>query len=464
MRRRILGSIVVVAAVAIVLFGIPLAVAAGRLFQREEITRLEREASLSAGALSSSEVRDAAQSVVLQNTFESRDLALYDVSGQRLAGLGPSQGGAAVLLALQGRVGEDEQDGELRVAVPILDDEQILGAVESSLPIGAIDARTRTAWLAMVILGGIVLVVAAGIARRQARRLAEPIGALAGALERLGNGDFSARTDRSGIAELDAAGGALDATATRLGEVLARERAFSAHASHQLSTPLTGLRITLEGALLAPGADLREAMEEAIGEADRLQLTIAELLALARDTERNRERIDLHRLLDDLERRWSRSLALVGRRFVLAAAPDLPKPDCSPTAVGEILDVLVGNSSVHGAGTVTLRARRVGEGAVLEVEDEGGGIAANDISIFEHRRTSGEGHGIGLSLACALAAEEGGRLLLRRAGPHPVFALVLPGGIGSVRPRPQVLPDANLGKTTDASGRFSVATSEYLRG
>ena len=47
-------------------------------------------------------------------------------------------------------------------------------------------------------------------------------------------------------------------------------------------------------------------------------------------------------------------------------------------------------------------------------------------AIFERRSGASSGHGIGLALARALANAEGALLTVSRAGPHPVFTLLLP--------------------------------------
>jgi signal transduction histidine kinase len=75
---------------------------------------------------------------------------------------------------------------------------------------------------------------------------------------------------------------------------------------------------------------------------------------------------------------------------------------------------------------VTVRARPVGTGVVVEVEDEGPGVVGDPEAVFERRSAEARGNGIGLALARSLAAADGGRLVLRAAGPHPVFAVVLP--------------------------------------
>ena len=249
---------------------------------------------------------------------------------------------------------------------------------------------------------------------------------LAAAADRLGQGDFAVRAGRAGIPEIDAAAAALDTTAERLGEILQRERAFSAHASHQLRTPLTGLRVQLEAATLTPDADPRAALAEALQSVDQLEQTIDDLLALARDVGPRRGPLDLHSLVAEVNQRWRAPLADAGRPLRTVVESDLPAAAASPAAMRQILDVLVANAVEHGAGEVTVAARAAGGGIAVEVTDEGPGIPTGVVDAFAPRTDPTTGRGIGLGLASSLAAAEGGRLLLGHHGPRPVFRLMLP--------------------------------------
>jgi signal transduction histidine kinase len=234
----------------------------------------------------------------------------------------------------------------------------------------------------------------------------------------LGGGDFSVRTAASGIPEIDSAGASLNTTAERLGSLIGRERAFSAHASHQLRTPLTGLRLGLETALDAPDGDLRAAVAGAIGSADRLERTIEDLLSLAREPSRPGTPLDMAALAEEARATWGPVLAARGRQLRLQAAPDAPASTAAPAAVRQALWVLLDNAVQHGAGTVTVTVRDAGGALAVDVADEGRGPSDGGRS---------KGQGIGLGLARSLAEAEGGRLRLTRPAP-PVFTLLLPGG------------------------------------
>ncbi|MEY2422720.1 MAG: hypothetical protein QOI95_2787 [Acidimicrobiaceae bacterium] len=426
MSRRILLAIVGVTALAVVGFGVPLGIAVAHLYRDEAISALERDASKAIAEIPvPSNPGDAPE---LPPLHDQTKLAIYDGSGNRIAGEGPASADDPVRRAQSGSdpVTVDAADSII-VAIPLSNDEQVIAIVRAALPARVVDDRVHRAWLAMAGLGIVVMGVAAVVAVQQARRLSRPVQQLAAAADRLGQGDFAVRATRAGIPEIDAAAAALDSTAVRLGELLQRERAFSAHASHQLRTPLTGMRVQLEAATLAPDVDLRAAFAEALQSVDQLEQTIDDLLALARDVGPRPGPLDVRGLFDEIDQRWHGPLADAGRPLRTLLGPDLPDAAVSPAAMRQILDVLVANAVEHGAGTVTVAARTAGGGVAIEVSDEGPGIEPDTRDVFAPRTDPSTGRGIGLGLASSLAAAEGGRLLLAHNGPGPTFRLLLPG-------------------------------------
>ncbi|MER6800352.1 HAMP domain-containing sensor histidine kinase, partial [Amycolatopsis mediterranei] len=242
---------------------------------------------------------------------------------------------------------------------------------------------------------------------------------LAAAAGRLGDGDFTVRSPRAGVPEIDQVGETLDATAARIGETLERERAFSAEASHQLRTPLTGLRLQLEAALETPGADPYAAIRAGIASADRLERTIEDLLALGRERRGQRAELNLDRLLDELRQAGEALLGPQGRKIRIVRE-DPPPARAAAAAVRQVLGVLMDNAATHGRGTVTVLARDAGDALAIDVADEG-----PDLGETDPFATAASGHGIGLRLARGLAEAEGGRLRLSRPDP-PTFTLLLP--------------------------------------
>jgi signal transduction histidine kinase len=426
-RTRIVGLAVWVSVLTVALFGVPLAVAVWRYALVDERSDLERTANSVAIAVAADVLRE--DPVDDSAWTGDTKIGVYDDDGNRIAGKGPTDGGSPVSDALDGDPGVDTEGGNLVVAVPVSHDADVIGAVRAMAPRGTVVQQVAFTWAGMVALAALVITAVWLVARRQARRLALPLEQLSLAARRLGDGDFSVRTRPEDIAEIDAVGASLNTTAARLDDLLARERAFSADASHQLRTPLAGLRLRLEAALERSDNDLRPAIRASLADADRLEQTIDELLALARDTRStSAQPVDLDVLLAEIDRDWRARLARDGRTMQVLRDPRTPPPLASVAAVRQVLRVLLDNAALHGAGTVTVVVRESTDAVAIDVSDNGPGIPMPEPELFARRTGRATGHGIGLALARRLAEAEGGRLYLTRPAP-PTFTLLLPVGL-----------------------------------
>ncbi|MGR6965117.1 sensor histidine kinase [Geodermatophilus sp. URMC 61] len=430
MRTRMITLAVLASVLATSLFAVPLGVAVlDRLLGKERghLVRVAIEVAIDvADELEAGSPIDPDELTDVGDDGEDVTAAVFGEGGHRLAGTAPDRDVDVLDRALDGAVGSGTDVGLLVAAVPVTHGEDVIGAVLVTEARSDVVAEIALVWAAMAGLAVAAVTVAWLVGRWQARRLAEPLEDLERRARRLGDGDFSVRTRRGGIAEIDAVGAALDATAIRLDDLLARERGFSADASHQLRTPLAGLRLRLEAALERTDQDPRPAIAASLIDADRLEAIIEELLTLARAGQAGRaHRIDLEALLGELSPEWEARLALAGRDLEVRIDPRAPDPHASAAAVRQVLAVLVDNATVHGRGTVTVAVREASGAVAVDVCDEGPGVRETPGLLFTQPADRHDGHGIGLGLARRLAEAEQGRLDLTRAAP-PVFTLLLP--------------------------------------
>ncbi|MEU0794111.1 HAMP domain-containing sensor histidine kinase [Amycolatopsis sp. NPDC005961] len=421
MRRRIILLAVAAALLATTLFGAPLAVGVASYFAQDERTELERAAD--AAALS------VADDVLMHTSLpqfpgsEDGTTGLYTSGGVLLTGNGPATGDAIVDQARGGEVATGDVGSDLVVAVPILHDSQLQGIVRASTPQTEWYQKVAVSWLAMAGLAIAALAFTWLLAARLAARVAGPLEQLSTAAARLGGGDFTVRAPVSGIGEIDQLAQALDQAAVRIGDALDRQRALAADASHQLRTPLAGLRLQLESALDPPGQDLPAAVEAALTTMDRLETTIDDLVSLANQPPTDRGVIQPDGLLRDVVAGWLGLLAGQGRRLRIDRQAT-GQPKAAEAAVRQILGVLLDNAVIHGRGTVTIRTRDTGDAFAIDVADEGHDVT-DAPHVFTRGHSGAGGSGIGLALARDLAEAEGGRLQL--ASPAPTtFTLLLP--------------------------------------
>jgi signal transduction histidine kinase len=284
--------------------------------------------------------------------------------------------------------------------------ERVSGAVRAARSDEAVESSVNRAWALIGALVAALLAASAAAAVVLARRLAKPLEQLAAAAQSLGDGRGTADTSYA-VAEVDSVATALAAAAERVAATLARERAFSADASHQLRTPLAALRLELEALELR--GHRSDEVTAALNEVERLQSTVETLLALARDVPQAVGEVDVHELVDEVTTAWRPRLAAAARPLRIRLPPGPVGVRSAPTLVREVLDVLLANALEHGAGAVTVTLRLGGDWAHLDVSDEGPGVGDAGETLFERRVEAGRG--IGLALARSLARAEGGELV-----------------------------------------------------
>ncbi|MEP7202025.1 MAG: HAMP domain-containing sensor histidine kinase [Ilumatobacteraceae bacterium] len=416
MRRRVLIAILSVTAIAVVLFGVPLAIVIQRFVNEDATLRVERLAVLASHTVPSYFV-SGNDPVELPTNNDGVDLALYDSSGKLVSGTGPATADAITSQALRSEKTTDTQiAGRRIVAVPVAADEQVVGAIRAEQSTAASDARSRRIIALLGLLGIGVIAVGAAIGYIVAGRLARPVRRLRDAAVQLGQGDFTIDVPRSDVPELDQAAQAMTNTARRLDDLVTRERSFSADASHQLRTPLAGLRAAIETELEFPRPDRTQVLSDALGDIDRLERTITELLSIARTPRTTPGPTSVASVLNELDASWHGPLAANGRPLTISDAHGCPPVQGNSTLLRHALDVLLDNALRHGDGEVRIERYITPETVTLSITDEGRGFADSPAD---------ETHGLGLPLARRLIESMPGRLVIARSAAHPRIDIVL---------------------------------------
>jgi signal transduction histidine kinase len=405
-RRRLVLSTALIALATVLVLGVPLAFVEANRERADADARLEREADTVAAAVDDRVERGRpVDAAALRGLVHPGHEVVIHPPGERAIVLGTPVRGRRITAA-SGAAGP--------------------ARVTASVSAGEVDAEVRRRWLLIALLAAGAVGAAVLLSLVQARRLSRPLEQLARTSTLLGEGDFSARAGRSAIEEIDAVAVALDATAVRIAQLVGREREFTVNAAHQLRTPLTALRLRLEEIEARQPAGLEQETARALHEVDRLQATVDDLLALAREGRAgDAQPLDLGALIRTHAVRWRPLFDRAGRRLELAGG-DGATPLASRGAIGQALDVLVDNALHHGAGTVTVAIEDRDGRAVLSVSDEGAGVApGSERVIFERGGSVVGGTGVGLHLARSLVEAENGRLRVAKGRPNR-FEIVFP--------------------------------------
>lgn len=316
----------------------------------------------------------------------------------------------------------DTEQAEIMVAAAPVIDEGLIGAVRITKNIQDVNDAVRDTTIGLItVIGGAGLLIGMVIAVAMSGSLARPLTQLAAAARRLGSGDLRARAgDVKGTDEIRDLAGSFDEMADRLERTVQAQREFVANASHQLRTPLTGMKLRLESAVAqAPTDDLKQQLRAADQEVDRLASTVDRLLVMARRLEEGEPtEVELRAAAERAEERWRDRTAARDSSLSLDGSPCVAQ--ANPTDVDQILDNLLENAVTYAPGAIDLQTGTAEGRAFLAVRDHGAGIAPGERSKVTERFFRGAtappgGSGLGLAIARDLAERWGGALSLQDA-------------------------------------------------
>ena len=251
--------------------------------------------------------------------------------------------------------------------------------------------------------------------------------------------------------------------------------------AHELNNPLAAILSWAERlAEKAPDEATRHGLDVILGQSERAARIVRKLLTFARKRQSTRSLIDLNQVVRDTMALRAHEQRLVNIEVVVAAAAGLPPVFADAHQMQQVLLNLVINAeqamlSSHGRGSLVLRtwhdaARDV---VALQVSDDGPGVPSemkNRIfDPFFTTKDTGEGTGLGLTVAYAIVQEHGGSISVETppaGGASFTVELPVSGTESTARQRPPAAPtDVAHGATVllvEDEHSLAMAVSEAL--
>ena len=208
---------------------------------------------------------------------------------------------------------------------------------------------------------------------------------------------------------------------------------LAAGIAHEVRNPLSSIKgyATYFAGLFDEGSENRKAATVMIAETERLNRVISELLDFSRPSDFKFRPADPATILDTVSRLLQQDAADQGVEIAVAIEPGLPETEMDPDRmVQAVLNIGInGIQAMDSGGDLTLRARRIEDDLLIEVEDTGQGIPEADLgTIFDpYFTTKSQGTGLGLAVVRKIVEGHGGSVhVASTPGKGTAFAITLP--------------------------------------
>jgi two-component system, NtrC family, nitrogen regulation sensor histidine kinase NtrY len=334
---------------------------------------------------------------------------------------------------------------------------ELLGVLlvgDSRRPYVEIREQIRTAALLGGAVGVVLAILLSGWA---AARVTRPVEQLARAARQVAAGDWHAEVAVTSTDEL----GELAESFNRMtheilqqkeqlvqSERVAAWRELARRLAHELKNPLFPLQLTVENLLRARQQSqeqfeeiFKESASTLLAEIANLKTIISRFSEFSRMPQPQFQRVELNEVVESVFRLFQAQLRAPERAPIecrLELAEGMPPIAADPELLHRALSNLVLNAmdAMAQGGTLTLRTRREGEWAVLEVADTGSGLTPEECErLFTPYYTSkAHGTGLGLAIVQSVISDHGGRISVRSdAGRGTTFMIELPGNVSRLQ-------------------------------
>jgi signal transduction histidine kinase len=271
--------------------------------------------------------------------------------------------------------------------------------------------RPSTApWPTEVLIAAIVaIIVSSSAAAYFARRVTRPLSELARAASVVARGGRAPRLNEIGPQDIHNAAVAFNAMTDQVSRTMESQRQLLSAVGHDLRTPITAMRISLE---FIDDTEVRDRLRNSL---DELQELTEAVLSAARGTGGELKRnVDLAALVDSL----CADMDELGEP-VKWDPPEAAPLSCRPNEIRRAVRNLVENAVSYG-GNASVQLSRDDKNYEIVIEDEGPGIPeAEQSRVFEpfvrlesSRNEETGGTGLGLTLVKAIAEGHGGAVTL----------------------------------------------------
>ena len=403
MRRWLSAYAVSITSIVIVAFLVPLAVLVRDLATDRAMNAAEREAQTIA-RFASTVADDAGSLSSLRSTLETAPDGSVVLSDLTVLGA-PLPAGIDLSAARdQGQAYRQALDGAEAVVVPVIRAGAAPWVVVVAVPDDARNAGVAQAWLVLGGLGLALVALAFVVADRMGRAIVEPIDELVEATKRLGRGELTVNVEPGGPSELAEVGRAFNNLTDRVSVLMDRERETAADLSHRLRTPMTALKLDVESL----GAEVDVSRIQA--DIDQIERVVGHIIREARRSvkEDANPLSDLATVTKDRVEFWGTLASDQEREWSLHIEPGEYGVRCSRADLEAMLDAVLGNVFAHTEPGVSwsVELSRDGDGCVLNIFDNGPGIA--DTSLLERGESGSSSSGLGVDIVRRTALSAGG--------------------------------------------------------